>query len=315
MKTIGTLALLAGMAPALALAEAGLKIRHAGPSCLPTDRYAVITAEGDPAERVADAELQFRVDPAGGWYATRLAPESGRWTGLLPRATRPLPRLEYRIVMRTSRLETVTTDPVTLAVTETGCTAEARGSVADAIVVSVPQGAPLVPPVPPGFSPVGVTPVEEKHGSPRKALALGAAAAAAGGLAAFVSTREPLQGPDPLPTLPRFSYGGTVPATSQPLSVSRTALQVTVFLDRLPAFPFDMSWRYELMASGISGPCVSMSGFLSGVHVRNVTLQAPLVASGACPSAFTASGGRLVIEAGGEVRYDFTHNAPFRVEP
>ena len=79
------------------------------------------------------------------------------WSAVLPRPVRPLARLDYRIVMRTSDATETSTPPVSARVgddTECGRPGRSSPDVAAPIVVQVPKGAPLVPP----FRPASVPP-------------------------------------------------------------------------------------------------------------------------------------------------------------
>jgi hypothetical protein len=311
----------ARVAAALAFASSAaaaepLRVVHTPPPCIATDRYAVIEAAGEPVDAVAGAELQFRADPASGWYATDMRAAGGAWTALLPRASREVPGFQYRVVLRDRDLQEVSSEIHAVPVAGIDCGARSRTSVEAPVVVRVPPGAPVAPPVPAGFSPAGVAPIEEEAGpAGRKKFLLGAVAVV-GGAAAFAATREAnLAGPGPIEP-PDLYYGGTVP-TARLMSVGGNPLQVFVFQTFPLRGPFEMAWRFEVLASGITQPCLHMSGFVPNMTTQWVLVSSPYAVSGACPASFTSSGVRLVVEADGIVRYDFTHvlNPPFSFEP
>jgi hypothetical protein len=314
------LALALALAPAPGWAEP-LRVVHTPPPCISTDRYAWIEATGEPATAVTRAVLEFRVDAAAGWYATDMRAAGGTWTALLPRAHREVPGFQYRIVMQGADLADVPSEVYAVPVTAAaGCRAPSRISLDAPVAVRVPAGAPLVPPVPAGFSPAGIAPAEETAGRGGRTKLLLAAVAVVGGAAAFAATSEetdlaqPVVGPPPPPEL---RFGGTRPTASQPMSLSGTPLEVLIFQEFPLRGPFDMVWRFEVLMSGAAEPCLRMSGFVLGVTASFIAVTSPYAVSGACPASFTSSGVRLVLEADGALRYDFVHvlNPPLRFEP
>ena len=141
-----------------ASAAVSLEVVHHPIECVPSGRYARVIASGAPAESAARAELQFRVRPDAAWYGVAMTADGGSWSAALPRPVPPLTQFEYRIVMTAPDLGTAETAalPVRVADDPAQCAAQSSIAVAAPIVVRVPAGAPLVPPVPPGFSPAGV---------------------------------------------------------------------------------------------------------------------------------------------------------------
>jgi hypothetical protein len=103
------------------------------------------------------------------------------------------------------------------------------------ITVEVPPGAPLVPPVPQGFSPVGASAVEgslalmQKRGG-HKGLFLGLGGAVLGGAAAAsqLRTDPPPTRPSSGPIPPGFLVVSTFPSTGGTVSVSRPLIQVVI---------------------------------------------------------------------------------------
>src|SRR5687768_6587494 len=87
--------------PMAASAAGRIAIDHAPVECVPYDRYTRIAGTGVPADGVAAAQLQFR-SAGDRWYTVGMTAQGAEWSAFLPRPTRPLARLEYRIVMRGS---------------------------------------------------------------------------------------------------------------------------------------------------------------------------------------------------------------------
>jgi hypothetical protein len=307
------------LAAPLAARAGGLRIAQQPVPCVPADRHLRISATGLPMDQVRSAELQFRVGADGGWYSAAMrARASGEWQGVLPRPAPTLRAFEYRIVMTSDALSRAMTTPTVVHVVDgaTACEAESQGSLDASIVVRVPPGAPLVPPVPPGFSPAGVVvPQEAAKGSKVLPVVLGAAGAAAVAGAASANT-PPGVGP-PRADIPGFAFTGTSPDPGTVLSLSRTKLVVFMTMSREPMRALDLSWRLELRAAGMEGPvCLVMQGVFSGARRPvSLALLGPLDATGACGERFDVGAGRLTVEIGGSLVFDATLALPFRVEP
>ncbi len=315
-------AVIAGLVvfPRLAAGDA-LEITHVAPECVPSGRYARVTATATPADRVASAELQFRGEDEDAFYAARMARATdGAWRGSLPRPLRRLRRVEYRIVMTASDAQTSTT-PVYAVDVRPDCEGvDAATEVAEPIVVRVPPGAPPVPPVPPAFSPAGV--VAEAGPPPAdkwRVAKWASGAVAAGGVAAvaagaFSRERE-------LPPAPDFALAGTAPGPGGVLSLSRDRLTVQVHVSGEPAAPLTFTWFFAL-PFGEPRPqaCVTMSDTASIGAERPLVLQlsAELIVNGFCgfpTRAFDVDAGKLTIVVDGQVVHDETHELRMRVEP
>ena len=298
MTAAGGLLAIALAAPVAASAAGRIAIDHAPVDCVPYDRYARIVATGAPADGVATAHLQFRAGGDGGWYSVGMAAEGTAWSAFLPRPIRPLARLEYRIVMRSSDAGEAATPAISVRVG--GDAAECAGpqssaEVAAPIVVRAPRGAPLVPPVPAGFSPAGVVAAEDPVRSSRlKTAAVGAGLA--GGIAGTVLLRddEALPLADLLGST-QFAFSGMAPAPGSVLSFSRD--QVSVFVavtGRVPA-PFTISWNFDLIGVGGGVVCAFMGGRtrVTSATPTTATLTGPLLPLGACGERFDVDRARL----------------------
>ncbi len=305
-----------------ALAADTIDIQHEPVTCVPFDQYARIVAVGRPAEGVASAELQFRSDPSGAWYSTSMRVEDGAWTGVLPRSSQSLSRLEYRIVMTGSDVEATVTPPIGVVVSHdpAACASDARASVSSSIVVRVPPGAPIVPPVPAGFNPAGVVEAQERQPpKSRKTFvilgSLGAAGAIAGAVAAGASDSPP-----PALKVPGFEFEYAYPPPGSTLSIKNDTLNVSLKLIWEHDRPLTFTWRLELAPAAGARACAEIGGFFdlfaSGfAGSANVLLMGPIQASGACGERFSVQVGRLSITFEGRIVWDANLTLPYQFEP
>lgn len=317
MKTpsFGLLALVlsAGMGRAEPVA---LRIEHRPVPCVSADRYARVVARASaPAAR---AELQFRTDAGGAWYSASMAERGGEWEGFLPRPAPALQDLEYRVVMTGADAGTAETAPITVRVDEAGtCTGESRASVEMPIVVTVPDGMPLVPPVPAGLSPAGVVAFEEPLSSSR---ALKVAAAGAAAVIAVVAVTAAVTGassdepPIPPIVVPEITFNGISPVPGSALSPSRDRLVVFMVMSQEPVLPVTLVWRVELL--GAPGVCLVMNGVLTGVRrPLGLALTDPLRTAADCGQQFDVQAVRITIGHGDDTVYDQTHALSYRIQP
>jgi hypothetical protein len=313
-----------GLLPAVGVAlsasfavAGGVQIQHDPVACVPSDRYARIAATAVPAGLVTSALLQFRVDPASAWYSVLMRVEGGEWSAALPRPTKALARFEYRIVMSSPDREEAATAafPVRVGVADPAeCGAAAESSVGSSIVVRVPSGAPVVPPVPPGFSPTGVVAEAgpSKEGSGKKILVGVGLVGVAGGVAAALASKSS----SPEPDVPDFVLEGTSPEPGSVLSLSRGTLTLRVRMSREPKTPLTFTWRLEMRDSHRNQLCVVMTDvFVGAQRPPSLLLSAPLTTSGACGQRFDVDSERLAITVDGKVVSDATLGLPFHFEP
>jgi hypothetical protein len=308
MKTLMLCAALFGAA----VTARALEVVHQPVTCVPAGRFARIVAQGAPADAVVSAEAQFRTGPDAGWYRVRLDAEGVSWHGFLPQPTTALRSFEYRVVLFGSDATARETAPtiVTVAASSDGCPAGGTSAAAATMVLQVPPGAPLVPPVPAGFSPVGATlpqaaqrqaPVRDQ-GGPGGKLAIGAGVlGAAGGAVAVVAGsgggREPLPvPPEPPRTLPSFTYTGTIPGAGATVSRGRDTFGVIVTMDREPNEPMPVQFTVGLQrdtAVGATSRCANMTGTFQGVQrPLGLVLTGPvvLVPGAPCGESFDVRG-------------------------
>jgi hypothetical protein len=313
MPELLALVLAAGV---VGIEPATLRIEHERVSCVPAARYArVVARSSGPAAR---AELQFRTDAGGAWYSAAMAERGGEWEGYLPRPAPALRYLEYRLVMTGADAGTAETAPVLVHVDEAGtCAADSRASLETPIVVTVPQGTPLVPPVPAGLSPAGVVAFQEPS-RPNRTLklatagaavvvALGAVGAAVAGASGDVPPPAPIE-------VPEIRFDRIAPVPGSVLSRSRDMLVVFMVMSREPASPLTLVWSVELL--GAPGVCLVMNGQLPDVQrPLGLALTGPLGTAADCGQQFDVQSVRITVRHLDDVVYDQTHPLPYRVQP
>jgi hypothetical protein len=319
MRFPSFLAALVVAAPATAGAAPSFEIGHDPVTCVSADRYARITATATPADQVARAELQFRVPPDGAWYSAAMAGSGGTWSAFLPRPMRDLAQFEYRIAMTSAQLETVTGAPVAVRVSgDPECVAAGQLSVDAPVVVSVPAGAPVVPPVPFGFSPTGVVAARLSEAPKKKTpVVLVGGLVAAAGIAGVAATTG--SGPPPAPVgLPTISFFGASPQPGTEISLSTDRLVLSIQVTGEPRAPMTFSWDLDMGSVPAPGGCrIAMRGFESITDVRPLTVQltAPLERSGLCPDRFSVQDARLIIVLRNQVVFDATQTLPYSFRP
>jgi hypothetical protein len=295
-----------------ALAGSGLSVEHEPLGCVRIDTYPRVVARGVPAGDVAAAELQFRTG-TGGFYRTPMARTGESWTALLPRPTNARDTVEYRVALTSTSLgEPVTSPTVSAPVTPT-CATASESSIAGPIVVTVPEGSPVVPPVPLGLSPIGVVAAEgAPGGGSRKPIVLaGAGVVAAAAVAGAVgATGEPSN-----VVLPAFMFNNTTPAPGSTVSIASGRLTVLVNMLQVPAEPVDLLYIVEFR-SATGTACVAMSGSYPGADRRELALVAPLTNLGSCgPTPIDTTTARIRIAIQELLAHDETVGFPFRFEP
>lgn len=273
------------------------EVVHEPVTCVPPGRYARIVARGNPAAAVAGAEAQFRTHSTGEWYRVRLTAVDGRWEGLLPQPTASLSRFEYRVVLTGADAITSETGPIGVDVSPEGCALRDESATQGSIVVQVPPGAPIVPPVPAGFSPIGTSlPEGQRRLAPRpsasgrnKALVIGTGVLAGGAAAALAGggSRESDGGTGGQAlVIPGFAFTTTIPPPGSPVSLRSGQFGVVVTMDKEPSSPLPVDFRVTLMNSPAGTVCAAMNGRYEGaLRPLGLVLNAPLTLTG-CGDAF-----------------------------
>lgn len=177
--SLSLMTLMAGVCPAVAGAQ-GLAVEHAEVGCLVAQRFPVLSARIDPADRVARARVYFRAEAKPYWYFVEMKLLDGVFKGTLPRPRKDTARIQYYIeALDTAAASTRTPDYTpSVAASAAECskaTAVAGATGAGAVVaVGAPTGAPIVPA---GFEASGIV----AAGAAGATVAATAVAAGAGG--------------------------------------------------------------------------------------------------------------------------------------
>jgi hypothetical protein len=308
--------------PLLALAAASQaalahEVAHDPITCTAPDRYVRITARGVPAETVAAGEVGFRAGPQSDWYTVAMTGRDGAWTALLPRPTTALGRFEYRVVLTGTDAASAATQPFAVAVTAE-CPATEGTAVAAAIVVHVPPGAPAIPPVPPGFSPVGASAPQAAAATGKKGLSggkllLGAGVLAAAGAGAALAVHEGEPGPL---DVPGFRFDRTMPPPGATISEPRgDRLSVVILMEREPAQPFNVEWGVDLLASPAGPSCGLLAGtFSHAQRPLGLVLSSRVINAGRCGSVFDVTTLRVTALVDGVTVLQQDVAAPFHFE-
>jgi hypothetical protein len=306
--------------PLLALAAAtpaaALEVVHDPVTCALPERYVRVVARGVPAGDVAAGSVGFRAGPRSDWYTVGMVAKDGEWTAFIPRPTATLARFEYRVALTGTDAATVTTPPLGVSV---GADCPHEGvAVASAIVVLVPAGAPAIPPVPPGFSPVGATAPQADRRPARKGLSagkllLGAGVLAAAGGGAAVAGRE--GEPAPL-DVPGFRFDRTMPPPGAIISEPRgDRLSVVVVMEREPDQPLRIEWGVELLASPAGPGCGFLAGTFEGAQrPLGLVFSSRVINGGRCGSAFDVTTLRITAIVDGVTVFQQDVDAPFHFE-
>jgi hypothetical protein len=212
---------------------AELATRHEAPSCVVAEAFFRVSAVIAPAGQAVRARVLFRSEAGGGdaagagWWAVPMTREGDGFTALLPRPRISAGSVRYRIEV-TDDSATVFVDEEHVLEVVAAADACGGGQMAETVasarvLVEVPPGAPLVPPVPQGFSPVGAEAIGGSAGAAGKGghkglllalVGVGAAGAAASQLLGGEGEARP--GPQLDVTL-KFSS----PPSGSTISVSR----------------------------------------------------------------------------------------------
>lgn len=275
--------------PGLKFAEP-VRINPDRPACVTTRAFPVLQAHIEPADTIASARLFFRPESYALWYEVRMQRGRNGFVALLPKPRPSARRIVYYIDaegamhMRARSLEQavrVVEDP-----------AECTGKVAEAvetatITVGVPKGAPPVPPVPPGFEPVGAVGEDKPGNAARDSLITAGVVAGAAGAAALLRGSEPAPLTPEQQVSPELTVLDSVPPPESHLSLGQGAmLSVRV---RLRLHQAIHAGEVQVMlfrnADGAQRPCgvvhAQHNGFAQGA-LQEVMVSGPLLEARPC---------------------------------
>jgi hypothetical protein len=198
-----------------------------------------------------------------------------------------------------------------------GDSAASTTAAAAPIAVRVPRGAPLVPPVPAGFSPVGVVAVVDPvRRSMARELVIGAGLAG-GIVAGVVLGAGSLEQPERVTDLPGFRFAGTMPLAGSVLSAG-DQLSAFLLLTGRTTRPFAFVWSFDMLEAGGDRVCASMGGpaSIESTLPVTVTLTGPLTRASACGERFDVDRARLRVLVDGRLVFDeIQAPLPFHFEP
>lgn len=173
-------------------ADQPLRVRTARPACFVAAGFPVIRALIDPADVVESARVLFRPHGYPQWYQVAMRRSGEGFLAVLPKPRPSAQRVDYVVEVAATGRPRARGQELSAPVVEDA--AQCQGAPAEmmesaAIAVRVPKGAPSVPPVPPGFMPVGTVAVNDpaKRKGPLPILIAGGFAGALGGLFAIGS--------------------------------------------------------------------------------------------------------------------------------
>ena len=175
-----------------------LTIRTAHPACFVAAGFPVIRALIEPADAVEHAMVMFRPEGYPLWYQVPMRRTGEGFMGVLPKPRPSARRIYYMVEVLSPGRPRGRGQQLSAPVVEeaSACAGSPAETVESAAVgVKVPKGAPIVPPVPPGFVPVGAVNIEKpSQGGGKTPLII------AGGLAGVAVGVFALPDPSPPPT-------------------------------------------------------------------------------------------------------------------
>jgi hypothetical protein len=266
-----------------------LRITPDRPACVGSRAFPVLRARIEPWDNVSSARLVFRPQGYPHWYSVPMQRTADDFVGLLPKPRPSAQRVVYFVEAEAYK-QRVRSLEHTAAVVEDA--AECRGQMAPhmetaALVVTVPKGAPPVPPVPPGFEPVGAVGEQPRGSTGRDSVITLGVLAAAGGTAALLKGEDPpIRTPQDNIT-PELAVLETVPPPESRISLAQGAvLSVRVRLKMhqavLPGLVTVMLYR---ASDGVLRPCGVLRAPHEGLaqgQVREILLTGPLEQARTC---------------------------------
>ena len=266
-----------------------LRVNPDRPACVSARAFPVLRARIEPWDNVASARLHFRPRGHALWYSVPMQRTIDDFVAVLPKPRPSAQGIVYFVEAAAYKQRARSLEHSALVVEDA---AECRGVLAPSmetasIVVAVPEGAPPVPPVPPGFEPVGAVGEEKAAGGARDSLITAGVVAAAAGAAAVLKGDDPVPLTPQLQITPELAVIDTVPPPESRLSLAQGAvLNVRVRLRMHQAVHAGqvtvMLYRAD---EGPLRPCgtvqIPHDGFAQGA-VREMQVGGPLQQARAC---------------------------------
>jgi hypothetical protein len=276
--------------------------------------FPVVRALIDPPDTVESASVLFRPEGYPRWYETPMRREGEGFLAVLPKPRPSARRIHYVVqVMAPGHPRSRGREhsaPVVEELTQCGG-APAETAETAAISVRVPSGAPTVPPVPPGFAPVGTANLQDPERR-RSALPLIIAGGFGGALAGVFALDTETEPPAVTATTD-IAFTGSTPPPGGRLSLSGgPALRVFVRIRVSNARALEPGViRVTLYrGSSVARPCAVLvaphAGFGAGSQPE-LPVTGPFAHAEVCqPSEFIRleleEGGRLIASTGANGR-------------
>jgi hypothetical protein len=300
----------AGSAAILGTAQGDrpLTIRTAHPACFVAAGFPVIRALIEPADAVERAVVLFHPEGYALWYQVAMRRTGEGFMAVLPKPRPSARRIHYRVEVTAlgrprGRGQQLSAPVVEEAAACTGPAAETVESAA--IGVRVPKGAPAVPPVPPGFVPVGAVNSEKTRpgGGKTPLVVAGGLAGAAAGLFALPDASTP-NGSEP-PAEDEINFLDAVPPPDSRFSLQALPPLTVRLRVRTQRAIGPGNVRVTLFRSffgnGTQAPCAVLLGPHGGFPAnanREIQVAGPLQSAMVCQPADRM---RLAVEENGAV--------------
>src|SRR5262245_39355855 len=157
-----------------ALEAADLTFRHEPPACLVAEGFSRLTAQVDPPGQAVRVRVAFRPETGTAWYGVAAELGDDGFTAVLPRPRLSAQKIHYRFeaTRRDAGVSPSQEYVATVVESASACAGAAETVPSASVLVDVPPGAPMVPPVPAGFDPVGAVSSAPHKGSGRKKVGL-----------------------------------------------------------------------------------------------------------------------------------------------
>jgi hypothetical protein len=180
-----------------------LTIRTAHPGCFLAAGFPLIRALIEPADAVERAMVLFHPEGYPLWYQVDMRRTSDGFLAVLPKPRPSARRIHYMVEVLSPGRPRGRGQQLSAPVVEepAACPGSPAETVESAAIgVKVPKGAPMVPPVPPGFVPVGAVNIEKttRGGGKTPLIVAGGLAGAAVGIFALPDA-NPAGASDPEP--------------------------------------------------------------------------------------------------------------------
>jgi hypothetical protein len=266
-----------------------LRITPERPACLGAHAFPVLRARIDPWDNVVSARLFFRPQGYPHWYSVPMQRGAHDFVALLPKPRPSAQRVLYYVEAEAYKQRVRSLEQAAAVVEEEGACPGALAPHMEtaALVVRVPEGAPAVPPVPPGFEPVGAAREEGPgHGGRDLLITGGVLAGAAGTAVALNGADPPIQTPQDNIN-PELTVLDSVPPPESRLSLAEGAILTVRVRVLVPQAIHGGQVTVTLFraSDGPQRPCGVLSvvhdGFAQGA-VNEVRLSGPLQQGRAC---------------------------------